>query len=293
MEAITSTSLFAVKPLAVSLRVLALSLMLGTAMVPPLAFAAKVSAGTNRVSVKYVRPTNPQHLKIYAILKQRRVLERLQTLLSPVRLPARLLVKTVGCDGESNAWYEDSDHTVTVCYEYFADLERNAPFETTPAGVTPADAITGPGSEVFLHEIAHALFDLLHVPILGREEDAADQIASYMLLRLDKDLSRRSVAAVAYMYAKEAQADDKPGIKHFADVHSLPAQRLYNLLCMAYGADPVMFADAIELGHLPKDRAEDCSFEYKQVDHAFKRLIAPSLNRSMVKRIQPKKLFRR
>ena len=260
--------------------------------VPSLSAAAKESRSTNRVSIEYVRPTNPEHQKIYALLKERRVLERLQTLLSPVRLPETLWIKTKGCDGVSNAWYEESDHTVTVCYEYFADLQSHAPAQTTAAGVTPDDAVIGPGIEVFLHEAAHALFDMLHVPILGREEDAADQIAAYMLLRVDKDLSRRSIAAVALMYAKEVQSDDTPGMKHFADVHSLPAQRLYNLLCMAYGADPVLFADAIDRGSLPAERAEDCSFEYEQVDYAFRRLIAPSIDRNLVKKLQVKRLFR-
>ena len=67
-----------------------------------------------------------------------------------MRLPRTLRLKVEGCDGESNAWYEDD--AITVCYEYIDDILRNAPQETTPAGVTRADAIVGPTLEVFLHE---------------------------------------------------------------------------------------------------------------------------------------------
>ena len=47
-----------------------------------------------------------------------------------MRLPRALTLKVEGCDGESNAWY--ADDAVTVCYEYLADILRNAPKETTP-----------------------------------------------------------------------------------------------------------------------------------------------------------------
>ena len=41
-------------------------------------------------------------------------------------------------------------------------------------------------------EVAHAAFSMLKVPILGCEEDAADQVAAYLLLQLDKDEARRT-----------------------------------------------------------------------------------------------------
>ena len=42
----------------------------------------------------------------------------------------------------------------------------------------------------------------------------------------------------------------------FVDEHGTPAQRLYNLLCIAYGSDKELFADVVEKGYLPKERAE-------------------------------------
>src|SRR5215831_5955483 len=172
-------------------RVMALALVLFCSWQPAAWAAAPPNLKSNRVQISYVPPSNPVHQHIYEVLQERRVLERMKAYLSPLRLPRTLLLKTAGCNGESNAWYEDTDHAVTVCYEYIDDVLRNAPDVTTAAGVTPQDAIVGPTIEVFLHEIGHATFDLLKVPILGREEDAADQIASYALLRLDKDLARQ------------------------------------------------------------------------------------------------------
>jgi hypothetical protein len=38
------------------------------------------------------------------------------------------------------------------------------------------------------------------------------------------------------------------------------------------------FADIVEKGFLPKERAEICSEEYSQIDFAFRTLIAPHMN---------------
>ena len=245
----------------------------------------------NRVQISYVEPRNPAHQKVYELLKERRVLERLRAYLSPLRLPTTLILKADGCDGESDAWYEESDHTVTVCYEYIDDLLRNAPEATTVAGVTRQDAIVGPTIEVLLHEVGHAIFHLLKVPILGREEDAADQFASYMILHLDEDSTRQVVSGVGYMYWHEMQSQTQD-LQQFANVHSVPAQRFYNVLCMAYGRDPRLFAYVVEGGYLPESRTETCGDEYKQVDYAVRKLIYPYIDQALARKVRPEKLMR-
>jgi hypothetical protein len=270
-----------------------LAVVCSAAEAPPESAKALAEVKANRVEISYVAPANPAHQQIYELLKKRRVLERLQEALSPVRLPGTLTLKTEGCDGVSNAWYEVSEHAVSVCYEYIDEVLRNAPAKTTAGGVTKQDAIIGPTIEVFAHETAHALFDMLRVPILGREEDAADQIAAYILLNLDKDMARKTVSGVAFMYNQEAQSQmQQLELKKFADAHGLSAQRFYNLLCMAYGADPELFKDVVGKGYLPESRSEGCADEYKQVDYAFNTLINPSIDQEVKKKVKAKRLLR-
>src|SRR4051795_4448810 len=228
------------------------------ASTPAFAKESSVSRG-DRIKISYVPPKNPDHQAIFGLLKERQVLEKFKGFLSPLRLPRALLLKVEGCDGISNAWY--GDDAITVCYEYFSDILRNAPKETTPAGVTRMDAIVGPTLEVFLHEVGHAVFDYLSVPVLGREEDAADQFAAYVLLQFAESDARRLIYGVAYSYNIDAS---QPSTKKnpFADEHGLPAQRFYNVLCMAYGADSKLFAELVDKGYLPKERAEGCADEY-------------------------------
>jgi hypothetical protein len=186
--------------------------------------------------------------------------------------------KLSSCDGEANAWYDSEDRVITVCYEYVEEVSKFAPRKVTRDGITPEDAVIGPVVETFLHEAAHALFDVFHIPILGREEDAADQVAAFVLLQLPDDVARRMIGGVAHNLAQEAKNDRRTRVKAFADEHGLPQQRFYNLLCMAYGAKPDLFADFVKQGHLPKDRAEGCDDEFEQVEYAVSTLLGPHMD---------------
>lgn len=256
-----------------------------TVLVPEMVTTAQAAASrASRLSVSYVPPKDPAHQPIYEQLKQLRFLEKLQQFLTPFRLPRALLVKVEGCDGDANAFYEYN--VITVCYEYIDQLWKTVPAETTAAGVTPIDAIVGPLFDTCLHEFGHALFDLLRVPVLGREEDAADQVSAYIMLHLGKAEARRLIEGVAYAYRIEAEADAiPPTMTRFADVHGTPAQRFYNVLCIAYGADARLFGDMVEKGYLPKERAEDCKAEYQQVADAYEKLIDPHVDRSRAKKV--------
>ena len=267
-----------------------LLIVIGVSLHPESATARKSpSLRSDRIQISYVAPKNPAHEPVLRLLKERQVLEKFKEFLSPLRLPRTLRLKVEGCDGVSNAWYEDD--AITVCYEYIDDILRNAPQETTPAGVTREDAIVGPTLEVFLHEVGHAVFDYLSVPVLGREEDAADQFAAYLLLQFAKSDARRLIGGVAYAYHLDAS---KPSTKAnpFADEHGLPAQRFYNILCTAYGADSKLFADLVEKGYLPKERAEGCEDEYEQVARAMTKLIRPYIDETRAKRVRAKRWLR-
>lgn len=243
----------------------------------------------NQIRIEYVQPTNPAHRPIYEQMKQAEVLEFVQKALNPIRLPRTLMLSLKGCDGVVNAWYDGE--AVTVCYEYIDEILKNTPSKKMPLGITKLDTLAGPLLDVFMHEAGHAVFDILDVPIFGREEDAADQFSAYVMLQFDKERARKLILGTAYQYTTDIQfsADtQRPqvlALKKFSDEHGIPAQRFYNVLCMAYGADPKLFADVVEENYLPKDRAEACHDEYEQVTFAFKKLIEPHLSEGFTRRL--------
>jgi hypothetical protein len=267
----------------ITLRALALVLALSAATSAD-AEAVK-GAKSNQVDIEYVAPKSPEHQPVLDLIKEHRTLEKIQQLLSPLRLPSRLLIKTEGCDGVSNAYYDDG--AVTVCYEYLDDVWNNVPEEPTSAGVAPIDALIGPVMDVFLHEAGHAVFDLLQVPLFGREEDAADQFSVYMMLKMEKDEARRLIMGTAYQYHNDVQSSTVTlPLQKFADAHGTPSQRYFNVLCLAYGADKELFADFVSRGLLPKERAESCEDEHAQVEFAFDRLITPSVDQELASTLQ-------
>jgi Putative metallopeptidase len=238
---------------------------------------------TNRVKIEYVPPTNPAHQPLLDLLKRRHMLERVQTLLSPFRLPRDLLIRVKGCD-VVNAWYEQG--VVTVCYEYLDFVEKNTPKETSHAGVTPEDALVGQTYYVFMHEVGHAMFALFEAPVFGGEEQAADQFSTYMMLQLGKNEAFPLIMGATYTFQSFLRKPEIiASIQSFSDIHGTPAQRYFNLMCIGYGARPDVFAEVITNHYLPQGRAQDCSFEYGALAWAYDHLILPHVDQELARNV--------
>ncbi|HEX5999107.1 MAG TPA: DUF4344 domain-containing metallopeptidase [Hyphomicrobiaceae bacterium] len=246
---------------------------------PPAGLARAEAAEPRQIDIAYLPPKDPVHQPLYELLKSRQVLEKLQAFLAPFRLPKRVLMKTESCDGVANAY--SGGGNVTVCYEYLDEIWRNVPAATTPEGVTPVDALVGPLVDVFFHELGHVVFALLDVPVLGREEDAADQFSAYLMLHLGPDEARRLIGGAAYQFKSDLRPQLTLQLKDFSNTHGAPAVRFYNLLCIAFGADAQLFDDIVSKGYLPVERAIGCEDEYRQLATAFTRLIGPSIDKTL------------
>ncbi|GEP02899.1 DUF4344 domain-containing metallopeptidase [Methylobacterium oxalidis] len=255
-----------------------LALLIGAAPPPGPAEAAQTArhVDAGRIRVVYEAPKKAAYRAIYEDMRRQRVLERIGAIVGLARLPTRLTYRLKECAGELNAWYAPESRSVTLCYELVESVRKAAPKTTSPAGVTRQEALRGPVAQILMHESGHALFDLLDIPILGREEDAADQVAAYALLQLGGREARTVVNGSAYFFATNGK-DETVDQGAFADVHGLFWQRFYNLACLAYGSNKSAFGYIVAKGYLPKERAEGCSEEYEQVAFAFERLIVPHL----------------
>jgi len=74
-------------------------------------------------------------------------------------------------------------------------------------------------------------------------------------------------------------------LEAFASNHGQPQERFYNLMCIAFGADPEMFSDLVQTGYLPKRRAPNCKYEYKTLATAFQREIGPHIDAKLAAEI--------
>lgn len=242
----------------------------------PAAAQTDVRLRTNQIRVVHEEPQGAKHRAIRDMMQERGVLALLQDLLSSFRLPRPLTLEVKSC-GREDAYY--SEGKAVLCYEYVELIQRHTPKVATLGGVVRADAVVGGIIDTLLHEVGHGIIDMLDIPVLGREEDAADFFSVYMLLQFPPEDAQRLIQGVGFMMASEAREnlEERPRPKSFAGSHGMPAQRYYNLLCLAYGADPETFADAMRDG-LPAWRAGDCGDEHALLKRAFSKLILPYID---------------
>jgi hypothetical protein len=234
----------------------------------------------SQVEIAYEMPHNPVFQPLYERLKARRPLEELRRFLAPLRLPRKLQVRTAEC---AAAYVPYESGPATICYEYLDQIERLAPMDTSPTGVTRANAIAGAFVQVALHQVAAAVFDILQVPIWGREEDAGDKLAGFIMMQFGKDVALRTLTGTTYFF----QASDRTWTGNdFSDERGTEDQRFYNYLCIAYGGDPATFGYVVRDGLLPKPRADGCAHEYTELQYAFNKIIMPFVDQDVMAKVR-------
>jgi hypothetical protein len=195
-------------------------------------------------------------------------------------LPTDIGVKFTEC-GEVNAFYSPNDRLIVMCYDLM--IAQLSQFMQPPMNQSPQEAASS-AAQVFvfvtLHEVGHALVDVLNLPITGREEDAVDQMAAVLLSSDDSGEQAVLVTAISFlvMGTQRTQAE----LNTFWDTHSFSLQRFVDLTCLVYGKNPGKYTYLVEKQILHRDRAVRCPKEYQQKRDSWARLLAPYLNQTPV-----------
>jgi hypothetical protein len=215
------------------------------------------------------------------LISEQAVYRSVGELKKQIVLPVEIEVVFKECGGP-DSYYEEDSHEIVMCYELidaYSELFSGTFKERTARDEAAKGAIVS----MFLHEVAHALIDRWHLSITGREEDAADQFSTLMLINglpdgeemaLDSARSFKSLAVLE----KNLERD-------YSDSHSLDEQRFYNTICLVYGHRPERYEYLIRNGSLPTDRANECVEDYSRLNRSWQTLLAPyraQLNESFV-----------
>lgn len=125
--------------------------------------------------------------------------------------------------------------------------------------VSLAQFVRGTLRFVMLHEMGHGFVDLYGIPVLGREEDAADRFATWWMSpnSLDED-GTDAIAAMEWWMAS-AKVNQRE-LKDMAwwDEHGIDEQRGYQIACLLYGANPEMMGPLAGRTHIPEARRQSC-----------------------------------
>ena len=129
---------------------------------------------------------------------------------------------------------------------------------------------------VLLHEAAHGLISDLGLPVLGREEDAADQFATVTMLEMKTEFTHRTLVNSAKSWLiSDRRARDKGETVTYYDNHGLDLQRAYNIICLMVGSDNERFEDLADEVNLPDDRQETCAFDYSNAQWSWEQALKP------------------
>ncbi len=226
--------------------------------------------------VKYEEADTPEALNGKKIQQDNQMLEELaDDVNQSLNLPHDVTLRGAQC-GTPNAYWSEADNAITMCYE---DTDWSLAAFTKAGDDDPLKSALGSEYTTFYHELAHMAVSLYDLPITGREEDAADQAAAYLLLTPGEDgQDPESVDAVkdfARAFAVLAEVQTEFTAEDMADEHSLNLQRVYNLECWIYGSNPEANGDLVTNDQLPADRAERCPEEWDQLEQAWSTLLEP------------------
>jgi hypothetical protein len=249
------------------------------------------------------RYTEWKYQALYERVKKRAVLEEISEFLSPLKLKQKLTFETTSC-GVVNAFYDPTDNTVHLCYEMLDWIENvaavspdklkqtpDAPQRGLLPGVTRAEAIVGAIGGVALHETGHAVFDIQQIPRLGREEDAADMVAGFVMLQFGSEVARVMIKGMFNVTHNWQAETPNISVALLADSHSLALQRGFAILCLAYGKEPDTFKDLAQ-AWLPPARQPSCAREYRQAENAFRKTILPYVDQAQMKKVRQMQILR-
>ena len=125
-------------------------------------------------------------------------------------------------------------------------------------GTTLDQFVAGTLRFVMLHEMGHGLVDLYQIPVLGREEDAADRFATWWLSPDGERNGADAIAAIEWWLASGEQSSLSREQLHWWDEHGVDEQRGYQIACLLYGADPQTMGPLAARLKIPLDRRETC-----------------------------------
>lgn len=221
----------------------------------------------------------PIHAQIVAAapLNQHPYVEIVQALHEPlatelnkdIRVPGTVLLTSGSC-GQANAFYMPAERQVVLCTELMdliVQQLRNRQLSEDQVLIGFTSQLTF----VLLHEVGHALIHTLDLPVLGQEEDAADQLAA--LLFVEEPV----LAMWAADFWSQGSGSQSISMAAFADEHDLNQQRFFNITCWTYGADPLVRGYVVQRSGLTAERAQRCQGEFAQLRSAWERTLSPHL----------------
>lgn len=230
-------------------------------------------AEASKIQVTYAKPKSKIEATNLELLQASEVVQVFTELVdSEFKLKYPIKVRFGADDGPL---YDPESHELMIPYGFLEEAQQRfakAKYEKT--GVSVEDATLDAVQHTLFHELAHALIAMYDLPIVGKEEDAADNLATVLLIEYLEEGAEVAISA-ADLFDLEGEDVQELAEADFWDEHSLDAQRYYTTMCHVYGSDPKNYQDVKNDAGFDKERAETCSDEYELVRENWFKLLKP------------------
>lgn len=136
------------------------------------------------------------------------------------------------------------------------------------------------GNTIFVmaHEMGHGLINEMSMPVLGREEDAADSFAVVTAMKLGPKFSERVLheATMGWVLSSKEDWKEKNPVAYY-DEHSLDLQRAYNVVCFMIGSNPEKYKALAARTKFPEYRQKACPYEWQNTAWSWDELLKQHL----------------
>jgi hypothetical protein len=233
------------------------------------------------MNITYEKPLNAHNEVIRKELKTEAVGElvadTLQELFIPA-LPSKPLNLAYG--GEDGPLYDNLENTIYIPYGFIQEIkERFINANYPDSGISLKDAVMDVVIHTILHEVAHALINSYDLPVVTKEEDAADSLATLLIIEYLEDGEEIALTAADFFDLESDNVEDLEE-EDFWDEHSLDVQRYYSTVCYIYGSNPEDYSHLKQDAHFSDERAELCIDEYDQLYFSWMALLKPIIRSS-------------
>ncbi|MBF0109469.1 MAG: hypothetical protein HQL76_09855 [Magnetococcales bacterium] len=224
----------------------------------------------------------PGHAKATWAWELLRSSQRMETVVrileNSFTLPRPLTIRFGEGQGPS---YDPEQTEILLPYPFIADiahlLSHGSQRDTQPIAIdSRAESMRNETLDVVewvvYHELGHAFIDLFHLPVLGREEDAADALATLLAIELVEGGGRIALTA-ADLLGRVATGARKTTNAAYWSEHTIDKQRFSQVVCWVYGSDTITFAPLAQAGTIPPHRAKRCPDAFASMAQGWMRLL--------------------
>ena len=232
----------------------------------------------SRFEISYLKASNKKEQEVKKWIKESSEIKLVTSLINQkLKLNQSLELKF---GGEEGPLFDNGINKVLIPYGFLIEVQER--FQKAKyldeTGITNKEASMDALMHTIFHELAHALIFQYDLPVLGKEEDAADGLASVLLIEFLED-GQEVVITAADLFDLEGQDITEYQVEDYWGEHSLDIQRYYSSLCHVYGSAPEKYKQIKTDEKFSNEKAENCIDDYDILVNSWFTLLAPFLRK--------------